>query len=92
MDGKDARNRRLARQPSTASVYYMKSILRRAVHAAGRLVSLLQESMPLASEGFLRFYPSRRQNPAPLQAIIDFLRANLKERSVGAGRRAVRPP
>jgi DNA-binding transcriptional LysR family regulator len=45
----------------------------------GRLVPLLQAWMPPPSDGFFLFYPSRRQNPAPLQAMIDFLRANLKD-------------
>jgi DNA-binding transcriptional LysR family regulator len=47
--------------------------------AQGRLVPVLQEWMPPESEGFFLFYPSRRQNPAPLQAMIDFLRTRLKE-------------
>jgi DNA-binding transcriptional LysR family regulator len=45
----------------------------------GRLVPLLQKLMPPPSDGFFLFYPSRRQNSAPLQAMIDFLPANLKE-------------
>ena len=32
---------------------------------------------PSLSIGIL-YYPSRRQNPAPLQALIDFLRTSLK--------------
>jgi DNA-binding transcriptional LysR family regulator len=45
--------------------------------AEGRLVSLLQDWMPRRG-GFALYYPSRRQNPAALQAFIDFLRANVK--------------
>ena len=46
--------------------------------AAGRLVPVLSEWMPPPSDGFFLYYSSRRQNPAPLQALVDFLRANLK--------------
>lgn len=46
--------------------------------SAGRLVPLLETWMPPPSEGFFLYYPSRRQNPASLRALIDFLRANLK--------------
>jgi hypothetical protein len=34
--------------------------------------------MPPPTDGFFLYYPSRRQNPAPLQALVDFLRENLK--------------
>jgi hypothetical protein len=46
--------------------------------AAGRLVPILREWMPLPTDGFLLYYPSHRQNTAPLQALVDSLRANLK--------------
>jgi DNA-binding transcriptional LysR family regulator len=46
--------------------------------SAGQLVPLLETWMPPPSDGFFLYYPSRRQNPASLQALIDFLRANLK--------------
>jgi DNA-binding transcriptional LysR family regulator len=42
----------------------------------GRLVSLLEDSAVPAANGFFLFYPSRRQNPAALQALIEFVRAN----------------
>jgi DNA-binding transcriptional LysR family regulator len=45
---------------------------------ASRLVTLLESWMPRLPRLYL-YYPSRRQNPAPLQAFIDFLR---KERRV----------
>jgi DNA-binding transcriptional LysR family regulator len=38
----------------------------------------LAQWMPPPSDGFFLYYPSRRQNPAALQALIDFLRKNLK--------------
>jgi DNA-binding transcriptional LysR family regulator len=46
--------------------------------ADGRLVCLLEASMPPPANGFFMFYPSRRQNLAALQALIEFLRANLR--------------
>jgi DNA-binding transcriptional LysR family regulator len=46
--------------------------------ADGRLVPLLDEWVPPPADGFYLYYPSRRQNPAALQALIEFLRANLK--------------
>jgi DNA-binding transcriptional LysR family regulator len=46
--------------------------------ADGRLVQLLTDWMPPPSDGFFLYYPSRRQNPAALQVLIDFLRSNLK--------------
>jgi DNA-binding transcriptional LysR family regulator len=55
--------------------------------AAGRLVPLLEAWMPPPSDGFFLYYPSRRQSPASLQALIDFLRANLK--SSGTSTKAV---
>ena len=49
--------------------------------AEGRLVSLLDEFATPPGDGFFLFYPSRRQNPAALQALIEFLR---KERRASA--------
>jgi LysR family transcriptional regulator, regulator of peptidoglycan recycling len=49
--------------------------------AEGRLVSLLDEFAKPPGDGFFLFYPSRRQNPAALQALIEFLR---KERRASA--------
>jgi DNA-binding transcriptional LysR family regulator len=46
---------------------------------AGRLVPLLEEWQPGSAAIFL-YYPSRRQVPAPLQALIGFLRENLRVR------------
>jgi DNA-binding transcriptional LysR family regulator len=47
--------------------------------ADGRLVTLLDDSVLPRMPGFSLFYPSRRQNPAALQALIEFLRTNLRE-------------
>jgi DNA-binding transcriptional LysR family regulator len=46
---------------------------------AGRLVPLLEDWQTRSTAIFL-YYPSRRQVPAPLQAFIEFLRANLRAR------------
>ena len=39
----------------------------------GRLVSLFEEELLPEEDGFYLFYPSRKQNPAALRALIDFL-------------------
>jgi DNA-binding transcriptional LysR family regulator len=49
-----------------------------AMIADGRLVPTLKDWMPPPSDGFFLYYPSRRQNPAALQVLVDFLRKNLK--------------
>jgi DNA-binding transcriptional LysR family regulator len=46
--------------------------------ADGRLVALLDDSVLPRMPGFCMFYPSRRQNPAALQALIEFLRTSLR--------------
>jgi DNA-binding transcriptional LysR family regulator len=50
----------------------------RPMISAGRLVPVLEKWMPPPSDPLFLYYPSRRQNPASLQALIDFLRTNLK--------------
>jgi DNA-binding transcriptional LysR family regulator len=49
-----------------------------ALVASGRLVSLLDTSFLPVTDGFFLFYPDRRQNPAALRALIEFLRADLR--------------
>ena len=49
--------------------------------ADGRLVSLLEGFTPPSQIGFSMFYPSRRQNPAALQVLIEFLRTSLRART-----------
>jgi len=44
----------------------------------GRLVPLLDSWQPTEPDGFFLYYPSRRHVPVPLQALIKFLRDNLK--------------
>ena len=48
--------------------------------AEGRLVSLLEDWQP-SGAAFAIYYPSRRQTPAALQALIDFLRKDKFQRS-----------
>jgi DNA-binding transcriptional LysR family regulator len=48
--------------------------------ADGRLVSLLGDSVLPSTDGYFLFYPSRRQNPAALKVLIEFLRTNLQSR------------
>ena len=52
--------------------------------AEGRLVSLIDRSALPVTDGFFLFYPSRRQNPAALNALIECLRSELR---TGSGRR-----
>jgi len=44
----------------------------------GRLVSLFEEQLLPEEDGFYLFYPSRKQNPAALRALISFLQATGK--------------
>ena len=46
--------------------------------ADGRLVSLLDKTVLPVTDGFFLFYPSRRQNPAALRALIEFLRSDFR--------------
>ena len=48
--------------------------------ADGRLISLLDDSSLPRLDGLYMYYPSRRQNSAALQALINFLRTNSKTR------------
>jgi DNA-binding transcriptional LysR family regulator len=59
---------------------YVASLL-----ADGRLVSLLDPAVLPITEGFFLFYPSRRQNPAALRALIEFLRAELRRNGANGG-------
>ena len=45
----------------------------------GRLVSLLRDCVPPPGAFYL-YYPSRRQNPAALQVLVDFLKTEMKKR------------
>ena len=63
-----------------ASWHYVKDAI-----ADGRLVLLLESWHPAEANGFFLYYPSRRHVPAPLQALINFLRDNLKNGHNTAG-------
>jgi hypothetical protein len=39
----------------------------------GRLVALFEESLLPKEDGFYPFYPIRKQNPAALRALINYL-------------------
>jgi len=53
--------------------------------ADGRLMPLLEKWVPTEMGGFFLYYPSRRHVPPPLQALINFLRDNLKNGKHAAG-------
>lgn len=55
-------------------VIYMIEEYIQPMIADGRLISVLDDSVLPPLEGFSLFYPSRRQNPAALRALIEFLR------------------
>jgi DNA-binding transcriptional LysR family regulator len=44
----------------------------------GRLVRVLEKEMMPHAGAFFMFYPSRRQNPAALRALMEFLQSNLR--------------
>ena len=49
----------------------------------GRLVRVLEENVMPPDGAFFMFYPSRRQNPAALRVLIEFLRSNRRSRVDG---------
>jgi len=49
-----------------------------ALEAQGKLVPLLEDWMP-PPVAFYIYYPSRKQNPAALEAFVGFLKASLKD-------------
>jgi DNA-binding transcriptional LysR family regulator len=56
--------------------------------ARGELTPILQGFVPAPSDAFYLYYPSRRQNPAALQALIDFLKRNAGANGNGVRRAA----
>jgi DNA-binding transcriptional LysR family regulator len=54
-------------------IYMLEEYVQPAL-ATGSLVSLLGDSVRPPVGGFFLYYPSRRQNPAALQALIEFFR------------------
>ncbi len=73
-----------------AGVFYTADLYAQNLLAERKLVSLLEDWAP-PPDAFYLYYPSRRQNPAALQALIEFLKENLRsggarsERRAGAG-------
>lgn len=57
-------------------LYYGPTERLREAIEQGQLVQLLKDWMPVPTDAFYLFYPSRRQNPAALQVLIEFLRRN----------------
>jgi len=53
--------------------------------ASGHLIPMLEAWVPKEMDGFFLYYPSRRQVPGPLQALVNFLRDNLKNGKHPAG-------
>jgi DNA-binding transcriptional LysR family regulator len=62
---------------SGGGLLYLPESCAKAAITAGTLQRILQEWMPKPSDGFVLCYPSRRQNPAALRCLADFLRQNL---------------
>src|SRR5262249_33676269 len=58
--------------------------------ATGALVAVLEDWKP-RSVGFYLYYPSRRQMPASLQALIDTLKAGLAARAAGTASPSAAP-
>lgn len=66
----------LAAALSGVGIFYGPVERLREPMTQGQLVQLLKGFMPVPSDGFYLFYPSRRRNPAALQALIDFMKRN----------------
>ena len=63
---------------SGGGLLYLPENCGKAAIADGTLQGVLQAWMPKPSDGFVLYYPSRRQNPAALRCLADFLRDNLR--------------
>jgi DNA-binding transcriptional LysR family regulator len=62
---------------SGGGLLYLPESCAKSALAAGALQGILQAWMPRPPDGFVLYYPSRRQNPAALRCLADFLRENL---------------
>ena len=67
-------------------IFYTGMMFAQPFIAERKLVPLLQDWMP-PSDAFYLYYPSRRQNPAALQALVEFLKANAKSAEARAERK-----
>jgi DNA-binding transcriptional LysR family regulator len=64
-----------------AGLTYMYEEYVEGMIADGRLEIVLNDYLLPRTDAFFLFYPSRRQNSAALQALIEFLRVNLRMRT-----------
>ena len=48
--------------------------------AKGQLIRIGKDWVPLDNDGFFLYYPTRKQNPAALQAFIDFVKTSPKQK------------
>jgi len=71
-------------------LYLPEGYVKPAVEA-GALRMILQAWMPKPSDGFVLCYPSRRQNPAALRCLVDFLRQTLRRERLDIGPSAEPP-
>ena len=63
-----------------AGLFYVAENLVADALAAGELVAVLRPFMPRASDSFVLYYTSRRQIPSALRSLVDFLKADLRQR------------
>lgn len=70
-------------------IFYTGMMFAQPFIAERKLVPLLQDWLPPA-DAFYLYYPSRRQNPAALQALVEFLKANVKSAEARSERRVAR--
>jgi DNA-binding transcriptional LysR family regulator len=63
---------------SGGGLLYLSENCIKAAIEAGTLQEVLQVWMPRPSDGFVLYYPSRRQNPAALRCLANFFRENLR--------------
>ena len=68
-------------------IFYTAMMFAQPFIAERKLVPLLREWCP-PPDAFYLYYPSRRQNPAALQALIEFLKANLRSADARPERKA----
>jgi DNA-binding transcriptional LysR family regulator len=67
-------------------IFYTAMLYTETFIAEGKLVPLLQDWVP-PSDAFYLYYPSRRQNPAALLALVEFLKANVRSTEARPQRR-----
>jgi DNA-binding transcriptional LysR family regulator len=58
-------------------IFYTATLYTQPFSAERKLVPILQDWLPPA-DAFYLYYPSRRQNPAALQVLVEFLKANAR--------------